>query len=298
MPRLTLTRGWRKVVRQPRSSRGHLDFWVYKCNSKGHDYQRTWGDWAEVFESEDPQWWGTTRVVPELANAKVNDRIFAYQTDRNELVGLVKVVGWQRDGRYKKLVVKPIESLGVRVRPLKEADRRLARIPALQPGPIRTLYPIAGRDAALLLRAAGSRINLESCEAEAETSDGATGAGFGTPESNKLVERAAIRHVTRLYKGRGWLVSNVSAQNLGFDLVCRGAGEVRHVEVKGASGEGQQFVLTANELRMWVKDKRFVLAFVPRALSRTPSTLFFPRSSMNQFAITPLSFIARRRKTT
>ena len=123
-------------------------FWIYKCNSKGREYQRTYGDWAEVFATTEAQWWGTTKVVPELANANKDDTILAYQTDRNELVGVARVVGWRPQGKYKRLILKPVRTIGVRVRPLKEANSTVARIPALQPGPIRTLYPISRADAA------------------------------------------------------------------------------------------------------------------------------------------------------
>lgn len=270
---------------------------MYKCNAQGHDYQRTDGDWAEVFESSGPQWWGRTRVVPELANAKVGDKILAYQTDRNELVGVAKVVRWDREGRYKRLILRPIENIGVRVRPLKEADSRLARIPAFQPGPIHTLYQISTPDALLVLKAARARLADEADEVDAEVSETkkTAGAGFGTPEENKRVERAAVRHVTRNYEARGWWVRNVGHKNLGYDLICSRSGERRHVEVKGARGEGQQFILTANELETWKRDPHFVLAFVRRALSSSPALTLYPHAKMDDFAIAPLSFVAKRR---
>src|SRR5882762_7786051 len=135
-------------------------YWVYKCNSKDREYQRTYGDWREVFESQEPQWWGTTKIVPELSNASRGDTILAYQTDRNELVGVACVVGWKPQGKFKRLVLKPVRPIGVRVRPLKEGSAKVASIPALQPGQIRTLYPISRTDAATLLKAAGTHLTL------------------------------------------------------------------------------------------------------------------------------------------
>lgn len=270
-------------------------YWIYKCNSKDRDYQRTFGDWSEVFESREPQWWGTTRVVPELSKAKVGDTILAYQTDRNELVGVARVVGWKPQGKYKRLVLKPILTIGVRVRPLKEINPKVARIPSLQPGPIRTLYSISRADAHALLKAAGIRMSLTSDVSDSESEQTAKGAGFGSPESNKRVERAAIRHVTQHYKALGWTVTNVSSDNPGYDLKCTGLGDKRHVEVKGARGDGQQFIITAKELNKWTNDKHFVLAFVGNALSARPSLAFFPSAkSQNAFYIRPLSFIAKR----
>jgi len=61
-------------------------YWVYKCNSKDREYQRTYGDWAESLRVRDLQLVGTTKIVPELSKASVGDTVLAYQTDRNELV--------------------------------------------------------------------------------------------------------------------------------------------------------------------------------------------------------------------
>ena len=270
-------------------------YWVYKCNSKDREYQRTYGDWAEVFESQGPQWWGTTKIVPELSKASVGDTILAYQTDRNELVGVARVVGWKPQERFKRLILKPVRTIGVRVRPLKEGSSKVARIPALQPGQIRTLYPISRADAAALLKAAGTHLTLAANVSESSAEQAAKGAGFGTPENNKRVERAAVRHVARHYKSQGWSVRDVSSENHGYDLICKGSTEARHVEVKGARGDGQQFILTAKELNAWTTDRRFVLAFVGSALSAKPSLSFFPHAtSQAEFSIRPLSFMAKR----
>jgi len=270
-------------------------FWIYKCNGKDRDYQRTYGDWAEVFESTEAQWWGTTKVVPELANASVGDTILAYQTDRNELVGVARVVAWKHQGQYKRLVLKPTRTIGVRVRPLKKVNARVARIPALQPGPIRTLYPISGADARALLKAAGVQLARAAEEPEVNAERAVQGAGFGTPEQNKLVERAAIKHVKNHYKYQGWSVRDVSSENRGYDLLCKRSGEETHVEVKGARGDGQQFIITAREVSTWTNDKRFVLAFVGAALTAKPSLAFFPRAaSQKEFVLRPLSYIAKR----
>jgi len=270
-------------------------YWIYKCNAKGHEYQRTYGDWAEVFASTEAQWWGTTKIVPELANARVGDMILAYQTDRNELVGTARVVAWKRQGPHKRLVLKPTRPIGVRVRGLKERSTRVAKIPALQPGPIRTLYPISTPDAKALLAAAGVHLAHSLPDSEADADRATQGAGFGTPAQNKLVERAAVNHVKRHFKNLGWAVRDVSFENRGYDLLCRRSREERHVEVKGARGEGQQFIITARELDAWIKDHRFILAFVGAALTAKPSLAFFPQaSSQKEFVLRPLAYIAKR----
>jgi mRNA-degrading endonuclease RelE of RelBE toxin-antitoxin system len=66
--------------------------WVYKCNSRNREYQRAFGDWREFFEENEPdQHWGKSEWVPDLARLKQGDLVIAYQTDRNEIVGLAKV---------------------------------------------------------------------------------------------------------------------------------------------------------------------------------------------------------------
>jgi hypothetical protein len=56
--------------------------------------------------------------------------VIAYQTERNELVGLTKVDRFRRRGAHLDLYLEPLEEIGVKVRPLKKADSRIAGIPA------------------------------------------------------------------------------------------------------------------------------------------------------------------------
>jgi hypothetical protein len=79
----------------------------------------------------------------------------AYQTDRNELVGIAMVTQSCDEDTYVHL--KPLERIAVKVRPLKLADQKIATIPALQPGPIQTLYDISHEDAEHLVAAARTR---------------------------------------------------------------------------------------------------------------------------------------------
>lgn len=80
--------------------------------------------------------------------------VLAYQTDRNELVGVVRV----RSGpdMHKCVYFKAVERFRMKVRPLKQLDGRIAAIPAFRPGQIRTLYDILPSDVNLLLKAAGA----------------------------------------------------------------------------------------------------------------------------------------------
>jgi hypothetical protein len=271
-------------------------FWIYKCRSKAREHQRAWGDWADVFGGKRAQRWGTTENVPELAKAKVGDTVLAYQTDRNELVGVARVVRWQSHGKYKRLVLKPVRTIGVRVRLLKEMNSKVALIPAFQPGPIHTLYAISRDDADALLKAAGTHLKLAADSSEEGAERASKGAGFGTYEQNKKVEKAAVRAVERHYESKGWSVQDVSHENLGYDLLCKSSGKKIHVEVKGARGDGQQFIITRRERERWTADSCFVLAFVGNALTAKPSLSFFSGGAgQKEFSFDTLSFIAKRK---
>lgn len=292
-------------------------FWVYKCNSRGGPHQRAWGDWADVFEDNKPQPWGSTEWMRKSESERVEsgDIIIAYQTDRNELVGLARVVGWKRRGQFEDLILKPLITIGVKVRPLKESDPSIAAIPAFKPGPIQTIYEISDKDAGHLLKAAlkalksnkarsqlkkvlgavGAKKVQNAPSATVGGAPGAQGAGFGTIEENRKVEQAAINFVSKYYKKRGWLVDDVSAENRGYDLLCKRTNEELHVEVKGIAGKQPQFIITSNERRVWEQDKSFVLALVTKVLTRRPNLQLFRPEDRKKFDFRPVSYIAQLR---
>lgn len=72
---------------------------------------------------------------------------------------------------------------------------------------------------------------------------------FGDAQENAAVEAAAIAFVTQHFQSRGYRVTSLEAENLGYDLLCEKRRERIPVEVKGRSGESTDFVITANEVR-------------------------------------------------
>jgi hypothetical protein len=127
-----------------------MRWWVYKCNNRDLPYQCAYGDWDD-FDRQGGHW-GNIELIPQLGELSVGDRIIAYQTDRNELVGTTEV----RQAFDKKgyLWLGPLSRIGVKVRPLKKRDPRIAAIPAFKPGRVCTLYDITPEDAQRLLFAA------------------------------------------------------------------------------------------------------------------------------------------------
>jgi hypothetical protein len=132
-----------------------MSWWIYKCNSQNRDYQISYGDWREFFDGDSGEEWGSAEWIPELSALKEGDMVIAYQTNRNELVGLAKVRQSCAADGY--LYLTSIELIEVKVRPLKKLDPKIAEIPALKPRPIRTVYSISPSDARYLLNTAGAK---------------------------------------------------------------------------------------------------------------------------------------------
>ena len=131
-----------------------MNWWIYKCNSKNNSYQGQYGDWEDYFR--DPtRHWGSTEWIPALEKLQKGDLIIAYQTDRNELVGIVKVrqSSEQDNFVYLEVVEKFINP--AKVRPLRKSNPQIASIPAFQPGLIQTIYEISLSDVQELLKFAG-----------------------------------------------------------------------------------------------------------------------------------------------
>lgn len=131
-------------------------------------------------------------------------------------------------------------------------------------------------------------------ENQAVTKEGKRiGAGFGNPETNRKVERAAISVVTEWYESEGWKVESVESEKCGYDLLCRKNLEELHVEVKGIQGELISFIITIGEVNRARNDVDFVLGVVTSALTDSPELTLFDGESFNsEFDLSPLSFRA------
>ncbi|MGW6472688.1 DUF3883 domain-containing protein [Streptomyces nigra] len=105
-----------------------------------------------------------------------------------------------------------------------------------------------------------------------EVTLGDTGAAFGDPLTNAVVEGIAMNVVMAHYEERGWSVSDVSDRKCGWDVTCTAPGRSElHLEVKGISGARLRFVLTANEYRTAAADSAWRLVAVTDALGNRPA---------------------------
>lgn len=93
------------------------------------------------------------------------------------------------------------------------------------------------------------------------------GAGFGDPANNALVELAGMQAVQQVYEAEGWELTDVSADNVGWDFRCARGAERLYLEVKGVSGDRPRILLTRNEHRAAMETEGWALAVVVRALT-------------------------------
>ena len=118
------------------------------------------------------------------------------------------------------------------------------------------------------------------------------GGGFGNPETNKRVEKAAISFVTNDYKKRGWKVISVETEKRGFDLLCTKASKEEHVEVKGIQGDLLSFIITAGEVKKSQTDKKFVICVVTSASSSPKLHKFTAKDFCDQFDLEAIAYRA------
>jgi len=123
------------------------------------------------------------------------------------------------------------------------------------------------------------------------------GAGFGNPETNPLVEKAAVDKVTALLKKRGYRVKSREIDKIGYDLDAFKGRQELHIEVKGISGTKLSFPITQGELIPAGSDPLFRLFAVTSAMTDKAKIHEFTGSEfLAEFDCTPISYMARKKK--
>ena len=250
-----------------------MAYWVYKCNTTGKNGPAS-GEWRDVFNESGPVPWGPVDIIPALAQLQKGHILLAYQTDRNELVGIARVTGFTKPLNAKRVIVEALELIGAKVRPLKTANPAIAAIKALQGGEIKTIYDISEMDAIRLVQAARKQIGVDprpdadpmfnSQEREEPLRDlletaHLSGRGFQTdPEIRKAVERYAVERARSHYEKLGY---GVVEHGKPFDLKCTKQKTTLYVEVKGIQGTDTEIILTPNEVE-FARQKKMELFVV------------------------------------
>ena len=76
-------------------------------------------------------------------------------------------------------------------------------------------------------------------------------------QAKVAVEALAMNAATEFYR-KAWDVEDVHGTE-SYDLICRCGDEVKHVEVKGTTTDGQEVILTPNEVRHAQENPRTAL---------------------------------------
>jgi hypothetical protein len=121
----------------------------------------------------------------------------------------------------------------------------------------------------------------------------AQGAGFGDAQTNRLVERAAVRKVMHRLRQQGYRVVSREKDRCGYDLEATKGRQELHVEVKGISGQGLQFPITKQEVQVSSADPAFRLVAVTQARTRKAQLWqFTSRQFKKAFRLTPICYMA------
>jgi len=120
------------------------------------------------------------------------------------------------------------------------------------------------------------------------------GGGFGSVETNRRVEKAAVEFVRHRYEQDGWSVHSVEAEKVGYDLCCDRGEEQVHVEVKGTQADDVCFIITAAEVRNAMIDRRHVTCVVTAALTATPKMFTYVKDDFSKkIQLDPIAFRAQ-----
>jgi hypothetical protein len=232
--------------------------WIYKCNAANLTYQTAWGDWTEFFASELPQAWGGTWATRSAASLRLiwnevakGDLVLAYQSNLRAAIGLCEVDDlddYEDEGGFQReIILRPVERFlrPVKLHDLKSSIPELASVKALRPALIQTIYATTIEEANVLLAACDAHLSTTAPAAGLVAATGSSkGGGFGDPQTNKLVETAAVEHVTRFYRRLGWALRSVENEKIGYDLCAKKGDLEEHLEVKGVRGSDLCFIIT------------------------------------------------------
>jgi hypothetical protein len=119
--------------------------------------------------------------------------------------------------------------------------------------------------------------------------------GFSDVDTNRRVDHAAMAYAREAFEQKGWTIEDRQRDFCGYDLLARKANAQLHLEVKGAQGSADGFILTANELRCAETDDNFRLCVVTHALERDRSMQIYTAKQMRQaYSLSPIAYIGRR----
>lgn len=147
------------------------------------------------------------------------------------------------------------------------ADPRLANLEILRSPQMGNPQYVAPAEAQALLELVGGAPEVPEALPD-EIVIASSGAGFGDPVKNAVVERRAMEAATDYLQTGGWRCEDVSLQKRGWDITASLDRRERHVEVKGVTGAAPVVLLTRNEIATAESDPDWCLLVVTRVLSK------------------------------
>lgn len=99
------------------------------------------------------------------------------------------------------------------------------------------------------------------------------------PVTRALIEARAVALTLSDLDQQGWLVEDVQAANLGWDLTARRGDDIRRIEVKGRGTSARSILLTANEYRAAHDEDSWEVALVTSALTK-PELSYHPAKAV------------------
>lgn len=159
-------------------------FFLYKCGRSEAEHRQSLGDWQSyVFTDANIKaakavGWGVRGKHKGIEELSPGDLVIAQTSEGPRWIeGVARVVRFSRGGR---VYLQPLEKIRTKLKPIKEADPEIARIPALQGGIIASVYPLDTDDAHRLLAAARAAAEI---------------VGIGDAQSDPLHYEQVLRRV-------------------------------------------------------------------------------------------------------
>lgn len=152
-------------------------------------------------------------LVGEIVNRREAARRFGEKNVWNAEHHIVAETGAEEKTREVSLM-----DVAAQLRFQGEKDRLTITGGLIKAQQLQSIRKLSAASAALL-ESKWNTTELPSAP-ELEQQISKSGAGYGDPETNRKVERAAVSFVTEWYEGRGWKVETVEAMKCGYDLSC------------------------------------------------------------------------------
>jgi hypothetical protein len=246
-----------------------MTWWVYKCNSQKSENRRVSGDWDDFFEGSGGEW-GSKKKIPDLARLRQGDQVIAYQTDRNEIVGLTSVrQSCDTDGY---LYLDPIGRCRANtVSSLKNEYSAIDAIKAFRRGSQRAIRHISESEASLLLDKSGL-IRSGSSESD-EPNDAASRESEAENEADAMEGYSEGGKHSAVQSVRSEKLREAAKRKYGLECYCCGFkfedfyGEiardrtiVHHLETFSGTN-GTERVSTVKDVRVVCANCHYVIHF-------------------------------------